>query len=108
MFHRLKNLFPKQLQKRGLTKSVRAVQIVSEWPRIIAQINTAFISKTHAISFKSNVLTILCQHGIVAQELELQKEKIITIYQKVFPGQELRLRLRIGALPSPEQQMLSQ
>lgn len=108
MFDRIKNLFPKQLQKRGLVKSVRAVQIVSEWPKIIAQINVSFIHKTKAISFKEGVMTILCEHGAVAQEIQLYQEKIIQLYQKAFPGEDLRLRFRIGELPSPEQQMLSQ
>jgi|SRR3972149_5277382 len=108
MFHRIKNLFPKELQKRGLLKSVHAVQIVSEWSNVIRQINAAFIDKTRAMTFKSGVLTILCEHGAVAQELELHKDKITQIYQKVFPGEHLQLRLRIGALPSQDEQMLSQ
>ncbi len=108
MFHRIKNLFPKELKRRGLFSSVHAAQIVAEWPKVIVQINQNFVSRTQAITLKTGVLTVLCEHGAVAQEIELHKEKIIQIYQKVFPGEEFRLRLKIGALPSPEQQMLSQ
>ena len=73
MFH-IKSLLPKFLQRQGIKKQIEAVEVCKIADKILKE---AFGSKdAKAVFFKNSTLQIKCSNSVLANEIQLRKERI--------------------------------
>lgn len=73
MFH-IKSLIPQFLKKKQIKKQIEAVGICKIADRILKE---AFGSKdAKAVFFKNSTLQIKCSNSVLANEIQLRKERI--------------------------------
>jgi hypothetical protein len=73
MFH-IKSLFPKFLQRQEIRKQVEIVKVCKIADRILKE---AFGSNNaKAVFFKNSTLRIKCSSSVLANEIQLRKERI--------------------------------
>lgn len=73
MFH-IKSLIPQFLQKKQIKKQIEAAEVCKLADRILKQ---AFGNKdAKAVFFKNSTLQIKCSNSVLANEIQLRKERI--------------------------------
>lgn len=74
MFHHIKSLIPRLLQERKIKKQIEAIEICKIADRILKE---AFGSNTaKAAFFRNCTLQIKCPNSVLANEVQLRKERI--------------------------------
>jgi len=81
----IKNILPKSLKKAGLTQKVAAALVVESFSEVADDLLGKKISgRVQALYLKDKILTIACLSSVVAQELQLNQNKVINRINKKF------------------------
>jgi len=73
MFH-IKSILPKVLQKPEIRKQIEATQICKIADKIMSQ--TLGSKSAKALFFRNSILQLRCSNSVVANEIQLRKERI--------------------------------
>jgi len=85
VFH-IKSILPRVLQKQGIRKQIEAVKICKIADKVMSQ---TFGSKSaKALFFRNSILQLRCSNSVVANEIQLRKERIRNEINEKF-GKEI-------------------
>ncbi len=75
----LKNILSRHLQRAGVGRQIEAAIVVEKFNQILSEIfGENILKRAKAASFKNKVLTVNCLSSVLAQEIYLKRQKIIT------------------------------
>jgi len=94
MFHPLKNLLPKSLERSKIGRQVEIAMVLEEFTKVVSQMfGEKTGKKVRPMYLKNKIITVATLSSVLAQELKLNEIKIIKKINEKF-GREVVERLR--------------
>jgi predicted nucleic acid-binding Zn ribbon protein len=94
MFHSLKNLLPKSLERSKIGRQVEISMVLEEFSRAVEKIlGEKSARRIKPLYLKNRVITVATLSSVLAQELKLNEDKIIKKINEKF-GREIILKIR--------------
>lgn len=91
----IKNLLSRRIQQSGFANQVGTALLIEEAEKILKEkLGDVVVKKIKLLYFKNNILNIACLSSVVAQEINLKKQELITeINRKI--GRDLVKEIRL-------------
>jgi predicted nucleic acid-binding Zn ribbon protein len=91
----LKNLLAKRIRQNGLARQVGTAMIMTEFQKILDEkFGERVAKKVRPLYYKHGVVNVACLSSVMAQEINLQKQELITSLNKNL-GQDFVKDIRL-------------
>jgi predicted nucleic acid-binding Zn ribbon protein len=87
----IKELLSKRLKQTGLSKNIRTSLVIEEFDSLLRKDFSASVAtKIKPLYVKNKILTVACLSSVIASELNLHKQQLISQINKKFKSIALR------------------